>query len=66
MLEQVSHRHISNIDLMAYTACLVCLISTVNCRIKKERKQKPWKTGISNAHITNLKQSIFVFQYVWG
>jgi hypothetical protein len=31
-----NHRHLSNIDcLMAHTACLVCFISTVNDRIKK-------------------------------
>jgi hypothetical protein len=28
-------------------------------------KKKPWKTGISSGHITNLKDSIFVFQYLW-
>ncbi len=51
-----SHRHLSNIDcLMACTACLVCFISTVDGCIKKK---KPWKTGASSGHITNLKQSI--------
>jgi len=54
------HRHLSNIDcLMAHSTCLVCFISTVNFRCKK----KPWKTGASSWHITNLKQYIFVFQY---
>jgi hypothetical protein len=42
---------------MAHTACLVCFISTVNGRSKKIKK-KPWKTGASSGHITNLKQSI--------
>ncbi len=33
-----THRHLSNIDcLMAHTACLVCFISTVNGRSKKEQ-----------------------------
>jgi hypothetical protein len=27
--------------------------------------KKPWKYGASSGHITNLKQSIFVFQYLW-
>ncbi len=46
------HRHLSNIDcLMAHTACLVCFISS-------SKKKKPWKTGASSRHITNLKQSI--------
>jgi hypothetical protein len=40
---------------MAHTACLVCFISIVNGRSKKK---KPIKTGTSNRHITNLKQSI--------
>ncbi len=50
------HRHLSNIDcLTACTACLVCFISTVNgC----SKEKKPWKTGTSSGHITNLKQSI--------
>jgi len=26
-------------------------------------KKKPWKTGASSGHITNLNQSIFVFGY---
>ncbi len=40
---------------MACTACLVCFIRNVNdCSIKK----KPWKTGSSCGHITNLTQSI--------
>jgi hypothetical protein len=49
---------------MKCTAGLVCLISTVNGRIKK--RSFPWKTGASCGHITNLKQSILVFQYLWG
>ncbi len=28
-------------------------------------KKKPWKTSASSRHITNLKQSIFDFQYLW-
>ncbi len=44
---------------MACPACLVCFISTVNGRIKKKEKKKPWKSGASSGHITNLKQSIF-------
>ena len=45
---------------MASTACFICLISTVNdCN-----KKKPWKTDTSSRHLTNLMQSIFVFQYL--
>ncbi len=44
---------------MARPACLVCFISTVNDRIKKRSKKKPWKPGTSSGHTTNLKQSIF-------
>jgi hypothetical protein len=29
-------------------------------------KKKPWTTGVSSGHITNLKQSIFVFRYLWS
>jgi hypothetical protein len=55
------HRHLNNIDcLMSRTSCLVYFIRTVNGRNKK----KPWKTGASSRHITNLKPSIFVFQYL--
>ncbi len=43
---------------MVHTACLVCLISTVNDQSnKKEKKGK--KCGASSGHISNLKQSIF-------
>ncbi len=53
-----THRDLSNIDcLMVNTACLVCFISTVNGRRKKNKK-KPSKMGPSSGHITNLKQSI--------
>ena len=48
--------------LTACTACLVCFISTVNGRSKKK---KLIKTGTSSRHITNIKQSIFVFRYLW-
>jgi hypothetical protein len=59
------HRHLSNIDWwMTRTAGLVCLISTVNGHIKK--RNLPWKTSASSGHIANLKQSIFVFRYVWS
>jgi hypothetical protein len=34
------HRHLSNIDcIMMYTTCLVCFISTVNGRSKKDKKE---------------------------
>ncbi len=46
---------------MARTAFRVWFISTVNDRSKK----KPWNTGTSSGHITNLKQSIFDFRYIW-
>jgi hypothetical protein len=37
---ETTHRHLRNIDcLMACTACLVCFISTVHGRSKKERKE---------------------------
>jgi len=42
---------------------LVCFISTVNGHCKKEKK--PWKTGTSSGHITNLYQSILDFWYLW-
>jgi hypothetical protein len=36
---------------------------------KKEKKRKeeahPWKAGASSGHITNLKQSIVDFRYLW-
>jgi hypothetical protein len=52
---------------MAYTACLVCFISSVSgC----SKKKKPWKTAASSGHITNLKQSILdtfdVYDYFKG
>jgi len=35
------HRHLSNIDcLMAHTTYLVCFISTVNGRSKKDKKEE--------------------------
>ncbi len=35
------HRHLSNKDCtMAHTACLVCFISTVNGRSKKEEEEE--------------------------
>ncbi len=43
---------------MVRTACLVFFISTVNGRSKKK---KPWKTGASSGHMTNLKQSLLTF-----
>jgi hypothetical protein len=62
---EIDHRHLSNIDcLTACTTCLVCLISTVNGSNKK--KKKPIKTGTSNGHITNLKQSILETFYIYG
>ncbi len=62
-----AHRHLSNIDWwMTRTAGLVCLISTLNGCIKKEKRRRslPWKTDASSRHITNLKQSIFFFRYL--
>jgi hypothetical protein len=50
------HRHLSIIDCLkahvppALFASLVLLMTTA--------KKKPWKTGASSGHITNLKQSI--------
>jgi len=62
--QQLSHRHLSKIDcLKSRTACLVCFIGTVNGHCKKI-KNKPWKTGASSRHITNLKQSILNFRYL--
>ncbi len=57
------HSHLSYINwLMLCTAYLVCVISTVNgC----SKRKKPCKTGASSGHITNLKQSIFLVQYLW-
>ncbi len=45
-------------------ASLVCFICTVNGHHKKKRKKKPWKTGASSGHITNLKESILDFWYL--
>jgi len=42
---------------MMCTGCLVCFISTVNGRSKKEEK-KVIKDCASSGHITNLKQFI--------
>jgi len=57
------HRHLINIDcLTVHTACLVWFISTVNGKGKK----KPWKTGASSGHITNLKQSILETFNIYG
>ncbi len=50
---------------MACTACLVCFISTVNGHSEKNKK-KPWKTGVSSGHITNLKQSILETFDIYG
>ncbi len=56
------HRHLSNIDCsMAHTTCLVCLLVLLMAKAKK----KPRKTSNSSGHITNLKQSIFDFGYLW-
>ncbi len=49
---------------MARTACLVCFISTVNGRSKKEEK-KAIMSCASSGHITKLKQSIFAFRYLY-
>jgi hypothetical protein len=39
LFNPIPHRHLSNIDcLMAFTACLVCFISTVNGRNKNKIK----------------------------
>jgi len=55
------HRHLRiYIDcLMARTACLVCFITTVNGRSKKNKEKKPIMSCASSGHITKLKQSIF-------
>jgi hypothetical protein len=59
-----NHRHLGNIDyLMVCTTCLVCFINTVNSCSKKK---KPIKTGASNWHITNLKQSILDTFDIYG
>ncbi len=49
---------------MARTACLVCVISTVNGWSKKN-ETKP-KIGASSGHITNLKQSILETFDIYG
>jgi hypothetical protein len=46
-----------------HTTCLVCFISTVNGRSKKERKEA--YTGARSGHITNLKQSILETFYIY-
>jgi hypothetical protein len=61
-----THRHLSNIDcLKARTACLVCFISLLMATAKKEKEKEALKDGASSGHITNLKQSILDFQYLW-
>jgi hypothetical protein len=42
---------------MARTGCLVCFISSVNGRSKKEEEKNAIKTALVRGHITNLKQS---------
>ncbi len=42
---------------MAHTACLVCIISTVNGCSKKKKEKKPITSGASSRHTTKLKQS---------
>jgi hypothetical protein len=42
---------------MARTACLVCFVSTVHSKKKKEKK--PITSSASSGHITKLEQSIF-------
>ncbi len=54
-----AHRHLRKIDwLMAYTACLVCFISTASGHSKKA-KNALGKCGASFRDITKLEQSIF-------
>ena len=58
---RIDHRHLRNIDcLMACTACLVCFSSSVNGCSKRKEALLTIKTGVSNWHITKLKQSIFI------
>jgi hypothetical protein len=48
-----NHRHLSDIDcLMARTACLVCFISTVNGRSKKQQGKCLGRCGASSGHTT--------------
>ncbi len=56
-----SHRHLRKIDwLRAFTACLVCLVSTVSgCS-----KIALGKGSASSWHITNLSNLLF-FRYLW-
>ncbi len=60
-LGRLYHRHLRKIDwLLACTACLVCIISTVSgCRKKLKMPSED-----SSGHITKLKQSI-LFRYLW-
>jgi hypothetical protein len=51
---------------MARTACLVCFTITVYGCSKKEKKKKPWKTGASIRHISNLEQSILEIFGIYG
>jgi hypothetical protein len=48
---------------MAYTACLVCFISTLTAASKKEKEKRSLGSLalVRSRHITNLEQSIFVF-----
>ncbi len=43
------------------------VLSTAAATKKKKRKEEayPWKAGTSSGHITNLKQSVLDFRYLW-
>jgi hypothetical protein len=50
------HRHLSNTDCLTVRRLHVLFASLV--LLMAAAKKKPWKTGASTGHITNLKQSI--------
>jgi hypothetical protein len=59
-----NHRHLSNIDcLKVHAASLVCFVSAVNGHHKKEKEAL--KEQHSSRHVTNLKQSILDFWYLF-
>ncbi len=46
-------------------ASLVLSMAAATKKKKRKEEAYPWKAGTSSGHITNLKQSILDFRYLW-